>query len=330
MLTRNSNIANLLLGGPVGLCLAALLYLVMAGCSFSMLGSMPLNGNIGLCLPSPNEWMLSPGLSMALSLALTALCVILMVAINARFSIIPGTGLLYAVTFLVATGSIPWVNQRLSSAIILTGVVLICTYMLFTLYGRRHAAQGICVIFSLLSWGSMVQYAFMLVMPIFLLGTIFLNILRIREFFGAILGIICPYWIMMGLGVINLDSFGLPQLTNLFRDFTAPGSLFFLMVGQGITALLTLILTMSNTMASSGTGQQLRSYHAFINLLSIAMVWFMLFDSSNMLAYTTTLAACFGFQAARFAANPRNRFAYLPVVICLPILIASFVMIFQL
>lgn len=321
--------ANLLLGGPVGLCLAAIAYIVMAWCSYTMLSDISLEGSVGVCLPSPNQWQLSPTLSLGLNIALTALCVLLAAGLNARFSIVPGTGLLYAITFLVVTGATPWITQRLNSAIIITTVVLICTHLLFSLYGRRHAAQGMCVIFSLLSWGTMIQYAFVLITPLFLLGAIFLNIMRIRELFGAILGFICPYWIMLGLGVVSIDAIGLPQLTNLFTGFAAPGTLFYLMLGQGITALMTLILTALNASSPTATGQQHRSYHAFINLLSIAMVWFMVFDGSNMLAYSATLALCFGWQAALFASNPRNKLAYLPVVIALPLLIAILILILR-
>ncbi|MCM1318885.1 MAG: hypothetical protein NC217_00700 [Muribaculaceae bacterium] len=329
MLTRNSNLANMLLGGPFGLCLAIIIYAAMAVCSFTIHPDIPLDGSLGVCLPSPNEWDMSPNLSFGINICLTALCVLLAIGLNARFNIVPGTGLLYAVTFLVTIGAIPWIDQRLSSAIIITTVVLVCTHLLFALYGRRHAAQGMCVIFSLLSWGSMVQYAFVLIIPLFLLGAIFLNILRLRELVGIILGILCPYWIMLGLGVISIDSIGLPQLTNLFKGFTAPGLLFYLMLGQGIISLLTLILTASNAMAPSMSGQQHRSYLSFLNLMSIAMVWFMLFDSTNLLAYTGTLALCFGYQTALFAANPRNKLAYLPVVVALPAMIAIFILILK-
>lgn len=326
MLTRNSYLANAILGGMPGLMIACLLYAAMTWCSHALMPSIQLEGSMGICLPSPNQWQLASGLNIGLSAAITALCVLLAIALNARFSIIPGTGMMYATIFLIATGSVPWLTQRLSSSIILLAGTLVCTHLLFSLYGRKNPAQGIFVIFSLLAWGSMIQYAFVLMMPIFMLGAIFLGVFRFKGFVAAVMGIAAPYWILLGLGVITPDDFEMPELTNLLTSFAAPDSLFFLLVGQGFTALLTLLLTASNALAPSTTGQQHRSYMAFINLLGIAMIWFILFDSTNMLSYMGLLALCLGWQAAGYAAIPRHKFAYLPVIIAIPVFITLFIL----
>lgn len=326
MLTRNSYLANAILGGPAGLVIGILLYVAMAWGAVSLMGSTPLEGSAGVCFPSPNQWALSPYLSFSLSTALTALCVLLAISLNARFTLIPGTGVMYASLYLLAAGSVPWVAPRLSAAIILLTGTLICCHLLFALHGRKNAAQGIFVIFSLLAWGAMIQYAFIMLMPIFMLGAIFIGVFRLREFVAAILGIVAPFWIVTGLGVVSIDRFCLPSLTNLFTGFTDPGPLFFMMLGQSFTALMLLILTASNALVPPTTGQQHRSYIAFINLLGIAMMWFMLFDYTNLLAYSSVMALCLGFQAARYAAIPRHRFAYLPVLISIPAYIAIYIL----
>lgn len=310
----------------MGLCLAAVLYVLMSLFAGASLPQATMEGSMGLCLPSPNEWTIAAPLDFILQSALTGLCVLLAINLNARFSLIPGTGVLYATVFLVVIGTVPWVNQKPSSATLLLCATLVCTRLLFPLYGRKNASRGLCVIFSILSWGSMVQYAFLFLIPIFLLGAIFTGSFRFKEFVGMVLGIIAPYWIMSGLGVIDLQSLHTPALTNLFKDFAAPGILFYLMAGQALTAFLCLLLTASNAMSPSTTGQQHRSYIAFINLTGIAMVWFMLFDSTNMLAYSATLALCLGFQTARYASMPRHKFAYLPVLVSLPLYIAHYVL----
>lgn len=293
--------------------------------AFSAVPGGTLEGSGGVCMPSPNQWTISPTLSFATSLGLTTLCVLLTIGLNMRFSLIPGTGVLYATMFLIAQGAVPWINPRLSSAIILLCVSLICTHILFSLYGQRNASKGIFVIFSTLAWGSMIQYAFILLMPIFLLGALFLSVLRIREAGAALLGILSPFWISIGLGIIAPGDINLPTLTNLFYSFTSPGSLFFLLVTLGFASILMLLLTASNALAPSSSGQQHRSYNAFLNLLGISMIWYMLFDASNMLTYASVLMFGLSFQTARYAAIPRHRFAYLPVIIAIPAFIALFI-----
>lgn len=326
MLTRNSYLANALLGGPVGLCLAALLYVGMSWCSYTFMPPDSVGSDMGLCLPSPSQWPLPPLMGKVFELLLTGLCVLLAVSLNARFTLIPGTGVLYATVFLIVAGAIPKLNSGPGTPGLLLCTVLICTHLLFSLYGRRNASRGLCVIFSLLSWGSMIQYSFALLMPIFVLGAIFIGVLRLKEFISVILGIITPYWIIFGLGIVQPEQFHIPALTNLLGDFAAPGTLFYIMIGQALAAFVCLLLTASNALVPSTTGTQHRSYTAFINLLGIAMVWFMLFDSANLLAYTYTLALCLGFQCARYASLPRHKFAYLPVIVCLPLFLALFVL----
>lgn len=326
MLTRNSYLANAILGGPASLVIGIAIYAAMACGAVSMMQAIPLEGSAGICFPSPNQWALTPYASLGMSAALTALCVMLSIHINTRFSLIPGTGVMYASLYLVAAGALPWVAPRLSAAGILLAGTLICTWLLFSLYGRKNAAQGMFVIFSTLAWGAMIQYAFIMLMPIFMLGAIFLGVFRLREITGALLGIAAPFWTVIGLGIVTPESLSLPSLTNLFTGYTDPGPLFFMMLGQAFTALLLLILTASNALVPPTTGQQHRSYMAFINLLGIAMVWYMLFDYTNLLAYTSVLALCLGFQAARYAAIPRHRFAYLPVLIAIPAYIAIYIL----
>lgn len=329
MPTRNQNIFNTLPGSPIGLCSAALLYLALTLISANTMPDILLQGDTGICLPSPNQWQLTPTLTLISALSLTALALLLTVALNRRFNIIPGTSLLYAGTLLSALATNPWTTPRPSSALLLLTATLICTYILFSQYTRRHTAQGHCIIFSILSWGSMIQYAFILLMPIFLLGAIFTSTLRTRSLIGIILGIITPYWITLGPGIITPQDINTPTLTNLLNGFTPPHSLFLLMLAQGITALVTLLLTATNALTLTAPSQQQRSYNAFLNLLGIAMVWYMIFDATNLLTYTATLTLCLAIQTGRYAAAPRRAAPLLPLLITIPALLAIYTLIIK-
>lgn len=316
--------ANALLGGLPGLVVSGVLYFIMALMAYTYLPAEILEGSAGICFPSPNQWQIPSILSFISVLVLTSVCVMLSLGLNTRFSnLIPGTGVLYATMFLIGQGAVPWSNSGLSSSLILLTVSLICIHILFSLYGQKNASKGIFIIFSTLAWGAMIQYAFILLIPIFLLGAMFLSVLRIRETGAAILGILTPFWIITGFDIITIQDIELPTLTNLFYTFTTPGSLFYMLITLGFSSLVMMLLTVSNAMSPSA-GQQQRSYLAFINLLGISTVWYMVFDSSNILAYSSLLMFSLGFQTARYAALPRHKFAYLPVVITVPILVTLF------
>ena len=326
MLSRNSYIGNNVLAGSAGLLLAALAFLAMAWVAYGQEGGGVLEGSAGLCFPSPNQWALEPMASLGLSVACTGVCVLLLLTLNGRFNVIPGTGVMYATLYLLAQGAVPWVNTALSSANLLLLGTLICTHLLFAQYGRRNAAPGFFVIFSTLAWGAMVQYSFVLVMPLFLVGGVFLNVFRLRELCASVMGILAPFAIVFGLGLADPLQMSWPELTNLFKGFTTPTELLLLMITLGFSALMILLLTASNTIGGRAVGQQHRAGLAFINLLGIATVWYMVFDATNMMAYTSVLAACLGLQTARYAVIQRHRLPYLPMVVMLPVYITLYIL----
>lgn len=324
MLTRNSYLATALLEGPAGLAAALLLYGLLT-CLAPMVPPAPPS-DAGLCLPSPPLWGLHGPAAMGVAAALTLLCAFLSIIISSRFTLVSGTGTLHASLFIVAQGCMPWTTTGLSGASLLCAGMLVCTWLLFGLYGLKNTSQGIFVIFTLLAWGSMVQYAFLLLMPLFMLGAVFLGVFTLRTFLAMLLGIAAPYWIVLGLGVVNVEDFAVPALTNIFSGYTDPGTLLYFMLQMALLALFSLLLTASNTMAAEGAGARHRSYNSFVNLLAVAMVWFMVFDYNNFTAYSSATAACLGLQAARFATSPRHKFPFLPVIIIVPVMLALFLL----
>lgn len=319
------NHINRMLAGKGSLALSLLATLVIAIISAAMFSPGPLEGHAGICLPSPNEWKLPGGLSFVLNILLYWIACLGAISLNKRFNFIPGSGVLFASVFMFAALSDPWLNSRLSSSSIVVCVVLACCHLLFGLYGRRNASQEIFFIFSILSWGSMIQYSCVLLMPIFMLGAIFLKVFGVRECLAAILAILTPYWIIFGLGVLPAEALRWPGLTNFFTGFAGNGQLYWLLVANGITATLFLLLLAANSLKAYSLGVRMRALNSFLNLLGIAMIWFMLFDTDNLLAYAATLALAFGFQAGRFFPECRLRRAYLLILLIPVIYITLFI-----
>ena len=306
---------NRAVAGKGGLAVTLLVTTVMCALSAVFSGSVtPANTQSGICLPSPIEWTVSPILAATANIILGWTACLGMISLNKRFNFIPGTSMLYASVFMTAMWANPWTDSHLSSSAILVCIVLGCTHILFNLYGRRNASQGIFAIFSLLSWGSMTQYACLLLMPIFMLGAVFLKSFRPREFAAALLGIAAPYWIMLGSGLLPPESLRYPELTSIFSGFTPGNGLKWLLATNGTTAVILIAAMLANSIRANSMGVKMRAYHSFINLLGAAMIWYMLFDLGNITAYTATLALCLGFQAARYFQLSRLKRTYIYIL----------------
>lgn len=286
--------------GKIGFCLTTILAIVLAALAWDSEGGSMLHGDMGLCAPSPNMWHLPTPLSWGLNLALSLFTAAGLIIVNKRFNFIHYQGIIFASVFMLLWGCNPWASSRLGSPVILAVVNTVCIYLLFNQHGRRNAAQGTFVIFSTLSWLSMIQYAAVMMMPVYVIGLVLMNTFRFREVIAMLLGIVTPWWIMMGLGIVNLSDIHLNPMTNLFSGFTAPDNLFWLFAEIGVTGLTILLLTLYNSFNSPASGHRMRAYSSFINVLGLVLICFVVFDSSNMLAYTCTLNLVLGFQIARF------------------------------
>lgn len=312
-----SILTQMLAAGPPGLMLAALALVLMAlaatgGDTYLILSASPATQNTqGVCFPSPETWHLSAAAGYLLSIGGIALATLMLIATVRRFALIPGTSLLYAVFTLAGIACLPWLDTKPCSSLIVLLVTIPCVWLLFSLYGSKNPSPGLAVLFSLLGWGSTIQSAFLLLMPIFLLGALFVGILRLRTLLAAMLGVLTPYWILLGTGAVSPADLHMPSLSNIFVH-PDPLSLLLIMLSQGLTAIAFLVPLCYNITSYTPSGQRQRGFISFINLLGIACLWFMIFDTADMLAYTYTLMACAGLQMSLYAITPRRRMPYLP------------------
>ncbi len=252
----------------------------------------------GVCLPSPNLWGLTPSLSLWGNVGLVFLCSLFVISLTKHYNFIPANNISYATVLLLMSTAMPWTIFRFGSATLMLVVTLICIYILFGLYDRRNTAEGVFIIFTFLSWGSMVNHGFLLLMPIFCLGTLFMKALHGKQFMAMLLGIMAPYWILLATGLVTFADFRPLEIYNLFRDFSIGDGSFRFLLTIGLSAMVFLILLLANAMRTDSVGVKMRAYKSFVNLLGFALLWYMVFDSRNIMAYTTTFFLTIGFQVA--------------------------------
>lgn len=295
MLPSTNNIYNNIAGKP-GLTISTILMLGMAILSFFSPHQITNKESFGIIFNSVALWQLPDFTAWCLNTILILFTAAAGLILNNEFRFFKIPNYLYSSAFLIITASNPWLTASLCDASIMVLVITICTGILFSQYGKHNASAAITSIFSILALGSMFQYAYILLMPIFILGAIFLNILRFKECVAAILGIIAPYWIGFGLNIITPSDIHIPSLSNLFFTSSPPSDIFPMLVEIGLTIIIAIILTLNNAPKLLATDNKNRSYNSFFILLEIAMIWFIIFDYTNMLTYITTLNMVVGLQ----------------------------------
>lgn len=288
--------------GKEGMTLAAIASLAMAAVAFFVDAPNVLAGSMGVCLPSPNEWGLTAAWGWGLNLTLLMATVVTLYAVNKEFTVVQGSDTVLTGMFLIMATSNIWVSGMLSSSTLIALANLLCLLILFGCYRKRNSMQELFAIATILSLGSMIQYAFIFMMPVYLAGAMLLKCFNLKSLTAFLMGVAAPYWVGAGLGIIPLDSFTMPTFTNLFDGYMTKSGLLIGLINVAVTAVIGLLLALNNSVRLYAGNTQRRLYNMVVNLLGLVCVICMTVDFNNMVAYMATLYLITSFQLANLFA----------------------------
>lgn len=296
--------------GRGGVTLAALMAAAMSACAFFIGTQHPFSGSAGLCFPSVNIWGIPPLPSWLINLALSFGCAFGLTLLNKRYNFVPGSDTLLPAAFLIFTSSIPWMSDILTSSVILAAANLICLGILLSCFRSPNATRQIFIIATILSFGSMIQYAFIFMIPVYIISAVLLKCMRFREAMAMLMGLLAPYWMCIGLGIVSPDSLSPPNFTFLFDNITSKGGLFLSFVSIASVLLISLMLASQNLVQLYAGNSQRRLNTMCINILGFVCVICMLVDYNNITAYIfsayiTAAVSLSDFFALRHIPRPR-------------------------
>lgn len=272
---------------------------------------------MGICLPSPVDWNLTPLVFLLINVGLLGLCELVLLSLSKTFSVIKGKGGVLALLFLLTAVSFPWgSNGVLATSLILALGMLLCLGILFSAYRSDNAARQLFLLATILSVGSMVQYSFLIMsVPLLIVAAMFKS-LRLREVIAFIMGLCAPYWIALGLMLIPPESLRLPTPTMLWNDVPSHEAIFAGLANIAFTALASLILGLNNGMKLYAGNTRRRMFNMAIDIIQAAALAAMIFDFNNMTAYVVTFFMGATFQYANIFAlwNVRKPWIWLLAV----------------
>ncbi len=284
----------------VMMILAAAVMIAVSG----VLAIFPLPAEpMGFCLPSPNVWNLAPTIGWAINTFLLLLCAAAWIFLNKEFTIVKGIDQLTLAAFLLFVGSNPVCSGHLATGSILLSVTVLCLATLFATAHERNCTHRIFAIFTFLSVGSMCQYAFVPMMPVFFVGALIMKSMRVKEVLAMLLGIVAPYWVAVGMGLVSLTAFQLPDVSLGFGSLVPTARNIVLWLNLGLSGLLAVILCFSNSMVIFAGNKETRARNNVITLIIVATALFIVLNPYNMAAYLPTFYFAFAVQIG-------NLFAY--------------------
>lgn len=241
----------------------------------------------------------------------------LMIYINKVFSIPRTITLSYAVFFAAMQTATPEISTQTGASTVLCLIVGVCMLLMFSSFSQQTSLRRIFLVFFLLSTASTVSYAFLIYIPVFILGCAQMRIFSFRSVSAMILGIITPWWILMGLGIISPGDINLSAVWNIFDTPVANDRLTLI-----FTALLTAGIMLT---AYALSWLKLMTYNAstrgcngLLSTISFVTVIAMAIDFNNFATYLTLLNFCAAFMLGHafvIRNSPRAWISYVSIVI---------------
>ncbi|MBD5328342.1 MAG: hypothetical protein HDS03_00390 [Bacteroides sp.] len=250
--------------------------------------SRSLAGDFGVCLPSPNLWPIPALWSWGANLLLILGCGTALHFFNKVHSVVQSADMVLPTMFLLLTSTNPWADGLLGSSSIMAAINILCLTTIFSCYKARNATQEVFVVATMLSLGSMFQYAFIFLMPGYILIALMMKCFSIKELAAFLMGICAPYWIAVGMGLVPLDAFHWPKFTNLFEEFSSGSDLLVGSLSVGITALIGIFMALNNAVKLYAGNTQRRLYNNAIAVVGLTCVAGMAMDFNNLPTYLAT------------------------------------------
>lgn len=311
--------------GKGGMVLSAIVMLAMCAISFLFRPEHRISGELGICLPSPNLWNINPISSWIINTVLLGGCAAAGFFLNRSYNFIRSTHPVLTSLFLVLSASNPWITGYLSSSTLLCVVNIICISVIFRCFRASNATQEMFIIGTFISIGSMIQYAFLPMIVAYILSAIVMKVFRFKEFLALLMGVVAPYWVTVGLGLIPLDRFSMPEITNLFQDYARASHLLVLSVSVGLAIFTGLVLGLNNCIKLYAGNSRINAMNLTIIFVGLVCSICVIVDFSNMMAYIATLYFTVAVQVANLCALWNIRRDHIVVLIPSMIYIAFFI-----
>lgn len=253
----------------------------------------------GICLPSPSHWGLDRTLSWALNTLLLVAAAPALAMLNKHFNIVREQGTSVSVLTLVLTACNPLVTAGFCTSTLLLIANIICLAVLFGTPARRNATQDYFLIATIVSVGSMTEWAFLAMVPVYLAGGFIMRTLRGKETIAYLLGLVAPYWVAVGLGLVSPPDFRVPRILTIATAEVQPET-FAIICAISAALVVSAIFCVNNSVRLYAGNSGVRRMNDVINVMGIVAAVCLFIDFGNVTSYVGTVNLFMAVQAANF------------------------------
>lgn len=275
--------------------LAGVLMLVAARMAFATGDISYITQDRGILFPSANMWIHSPWMEMAVNTGMTlalALGLMTLIQVYNPFRTLTSMSGTWVLVIAVAT---PDLLDQFTSGTLVAATVTVSLALLWSCFADASKLRHIFLIFFFLSLLSMTQYCYVAYMPVFLIGCLQMKIMSWRTLWAILLGLITPWWIVLGCGLRSVNDIHWPEVVGFFNGFV-PSQALHLALAAALTGLVCVVTWAMNAIKVLSLNANLRAMNGSMSVTMIFTLAAMLADFTNAAAYQSVLTLCAAYQ----------------------------------
>ncbi len=290
------------------------LMLVAARYAFQTGAVTYFDGDRGLLFDSANLWIADHWLTMVISTA-TVLAVsltwMLIIQVFNPYRALTTLGTSFFMVMMTAT---PDVLDQVYTGTLLVAAMPACVALLWTSFANPGRMRHVFLMFAILSALTMIQYCFVLYIPVFLIGCIQMKIFSLRTVLASIFGLVTPWWIVFGFGLADFSAIHLPEFSTFFTAMEF-GETLQLIIVVLFTVLLAVVAWFGNVMKVISLNVNLRAFNGSLSLITLATIVAVFADFTNAASYLPTLYLMTAYQLSIMLGKNDGSHRFIPVLL---------------
>ena len=251
--------------------------------------------------------------TVVINLIFNAVIIVLMALINRRYNVLRAMTWLPAGLFALMQAAIPSLMLTMDSGAIVCMTVTGCLMMLFGSYGNQESVYRVFLTFALLALGTAFRYCLVFFIPVLWIICIQMRVMNLRVFLSSLMGLLTTWIILLGFGIVDIESLRLPQMTSIFAALNLSHA-YYLLTVVGATSALLVLSVLANIMKTIAYNARARAYNGALLITSLATLLCMLFDYDKLSSYLPLLNLCAAYQTTHYFVNHRYERQYIAIL----------------